>query len=335
MIRIGIICPSEIAFRRFLPALSQLPDLKFAGVAIADKSEWQDANDLIINKEKSKAREFVEQYGGKLFDSYMSIIHSKETDAIYLPLPPALHYQWAKQALLAGKHILIEKPATTSLIDTKELIEIAIKSNLAIHENYMFPFHNQLAAISNIVQKGEIGDVRLYRISFGFPHRSPNDFRYNKALGGGALLDCGGYTLKYASMLLGETAKIAYAHLNYNDVFEVDMAGSAALINKQGITAQVAFGLDNSYKCDLEVWGSNGCLTTNRVLTAPTGFAPEVTIKIGNITETRVLPADDAFKKSILHFQKCISDKSTCENNYIVIDKQARLINDFLEKANL
>lgn len=335
MIKIGVICPSEIAFRRFLPALSQLAEFKFVGVAVADKSEWKGASDDVIEREKRKADEFTEQYGGIIFDSYSSIIHASEIDAIYLPLPPALHYQWAKKALMAGKHLLVEKPATTSLAETNDLIELAKTNNLAVHENYMFTFHDQINAINEIVQNGEIGDVRLFRISFGFPRRAPNDFRYNKILGGGALFDCGGYTLKYANMLLGETAEIVYAQSNYTAEFNVDISGSAALINDQNITVQIAFGMDNCYKCDLEIWGSKGCLTTGRVLTAPAGFVPEVTIKIGNGTETRNLPADDAFKKSINHFQKCIVDENLRKRTYDQITQQARLIDNFLEKANI
>ena len=335
MIRIGIICPSEIALRRFLPALVQLPDFKFVGVAIANKTEWQGANDNIINSEKDKAREFITRYGGKFFDSYSQIVNSKEIEAIYLPLPPALHYKWAKLSLLAGKHILVEKPATTSLKCTTELITLASNNKLAIHENYMFAFHNQLSAINDIIQNGEIGDVRLYRISFGFPRRGSNDFRYNKTLGGGALLDCGGYTIKYASMLLGETVKIVYAHSNYIDGFDVDMFGSAALINEHGITVQIAYGMDNSYKCNLEVWGSRGCLTTGRVLTAPAGFVPEVKLEIGNEKEARKLSACDAFVKSIQRFQECIKDESVRKSNYGVISKQAELVDEFIEKAKL
>jgi NDP-hexose-3-ketoreductase len=333
MMKIGIVCPSEIALRRFLPALSNLPDFKFVGIATAHISEWEGANDDIINKEKEKAKIFTEQYGGKIFESYSSIIESEDIDAIYLPLPPALHYKWAKLALLAGKHILIEKPATTSYKETNELISIARKRDLAMHENYMFAFHNQLTAINDIITQGEIGEVRLYRIAFGFPRRASSDFRYNKQLGGGALLDCGGYTIKYASMLLGETAKIFYAKSNYDDDFDVDIFGSAALINKHGITAQIAFGMDNSYKCDLEVWGSRGCLITGRVLTAPDGFVPEVSLKIVNEIEVRKLPADDAFMKSIQKFQECIEYNSVRNNNYKVIKKQAALIDEFLKKA--
>lgn len=59
-------------------------------------------------------------------------------------------------------------------------------------------------------------------------------------------------------MLLGETARVVYSQLNGVDGFEVDVYGSAALVNDAGVTAQVAFGMDNGYKCELEVWGNKG-----------------------------------------------------------------------------
>lgn len=335
MKRIGIICPSEIAFRRFLPALKEAGCFEYVGVAIASKEEFVGATDEILAKERTKAQSFVDSYGGKIFEGYKTLIHSDEVDAIYLPLPPGLHYKWAKEALSAGKHILCEKPCTTALATTEDLLNDAEAKGLAAHENYMFAFHDQLKAVDDIVKSGEIGDVRLYRISFGFPMRAQNDFRYNKALGGGALLDCGGYTLKYASMLLGPTAKIKYAQSNNIDGFNVDMYGSAALVNDEGVTAQVAFGMDHNYKCELEVWGSKGTIYTNRILTAPAGFVPEVIIRKGNEEEKRNLPADDAFKKSILHFSKCIEDAEACKANYETLLRQARLVEQFKQLANI
>ena len=335
MKRIGIICPSEIAFRRFLPALKEAGCFEYAGVAIASKEEFVGATDEVLAKERAKAQTFVDSYGGKIFEGYKTLIHSDDVDAIYLPLPPGLHYKWTKEALAAGKHILCEKPCTTALSTTEDLLKDAEVKGLAAHENYMFAFHDQLKAVDDIVKSGEIGDVRLYRISFGFPMRAQNDFRYNKALGGGALLDCGGYTLKYASMLLGPTAKIKYAQSNNIDGFNVDMYGSAALVNDEGVTAQVAFGMDHNYKCELEVWGSKGTIYTNRILTAPAGFIPEVIIRKGNEEEKQNLPADDAFKKSILHFNKCIEDKAVRKENYLTLLRQARLVEDFKELSGL
>ena len=165
--------------------------------------------------------------------------------------------------------------------------------------------------------------------------RAQNDFRYNKALGGGALLDCGGYTMKYASMLLGSSAQLKYAQSNNIEGFSVDMYGSAALVNDEGVTAQIAFGMDHNYKCELEVWGSKGTIYTNRILTAPAGFVPEVIIRKGNEEEKRNLPADDAFKKSILHFCECIEEEEVRKENYQTLLRQARLVEDFKNLAGL
>lgn len=335
MKKIGIICPSEIAFRRFLPALKEAGCFEYAGVAIASMEEFVGATDEILDKERAKAQTFVDSYGGKIYEGYGTLIHSNEVDAIYLPLPPGLHYQWAKESLSAGKHILCEKPCTTALATTEDLMNDAEEKGLATHENYMFAFHDQLKAVNDIVNSGEIGDVRLYRISFGFPMRAQNDFRYNKALGGGALLDCGGYTLKYASMLLGPTARLKYAQSNNIEGFSVDMYGSAALVNDEGVTAQIAFGMDHNYKCELEVWGSKGTIYTNRILTAPAGLVPEVIIRKGNEEEKRNLPVDDAFKKSILLFCKCIEDADTRKANYETLLRQARLVEQFKHLANI
>ena len=333
--RIGIICPSEIAFRRFLPALREAGCFEFAGVAIAAKEEFAGATDEVLEKERAKAQSFIDGYGGKLFEGYRTLIESDEVDAVYLPLPPGLHYPWARKALAAGKHILVEKPCTTALKDTEDLLSLAQEKGLAVHENYMFTFHDQLGTIHDVVASGEIGDVRLYRIAFGFPMRAQNDFRYNKNLGGGALLDCGGYTLKYASMLLGPSAKILCAVSNGKEGFQVDMYGSATLVNHDGVTAQVAFGMDQNYKCELEVWGSKGTVYTNRVLTAPAGFVPEMVIRKGNEEERRPLPADDAFKKSILHFQSCIMQDGTRKENYASLLRQAELVEEFRRQAHL
>ena len=132
-IRIGVICPSEIAFRRFLPSLQKVEGVEFAGVAIASPTEWfGDLNSISDNeialqqeKELEKARTFIDSFGGQLYKSYAEICTSADVDAIYLPLPPALHYRWAKLALLNNKHALIEKPFTINLSDTEELISLA------------------------------------------------------------------------------------------------------------------------------------------------------------------------------------------------------------------
>lgn len=292
-LRLGIIGTSDIAFRRFLPALNKSSEFEYVGVA---------------SRDIEKTKKFIEVYGGRGYASYDELLQDRNIDAVYLPLPPSLHFEWAKKALENGKHILMEKPFTTSKEDTFKLIELAEKKNLAIFENYMFIYHSQLKTIINMINGGELGEVRNFRISFGFPMRSTNDFRYDKQLGGGALLDCGGYTVKLATILLGDTAKVMYSKLNYSSQFEVDLYGSATLQNSDGIVAQLAFGMDNTYKCELEVWGSKASITATRIFTAGDGFEPELIVKSSTDSKTVKLVSDDQFFNAISDFYECIKD---------------------------
>lgn len=332
-IRIGVICPSEIAYRRFMPALKKCAGIEFAGISTANASEWNGVlTDELKNSETEKAGKFINEYGGKLYSSYGELLSSPDIDAVYLPLPPALHYRWGRAALENGKHLFMEKPFTTSLADTKVLIAIAREKNLAIHENYMFAFHSQIEWIKNRIAEGAVGDIRLIRIDFGFPFRGANDFRYNKALGGGALLDCGGYTLKLAGMFLGETARVTTSKLNSKEGFEVDIYGNATLVNDDGLTAQVSFGMDNSYRCSLDIWGSTGSIFTNRILTAPDGFEPTVIIKQGNDEQSFTLSADDTFKKSIEMFLKCINNNDIRNSEFDSVVLQSGMVSSIAEE---
>lgn len=336
-IKIGVLCPSEIAFRRFMPALMLIDNVEFIGIAHASEEEWfgniSPNNNLeVLKGDYVKALKFVDAYGGKVFDSFEDMITSKEVDGIYIPLPPALHYKWAIKSLENGKHVFVEKPTTTNFLNSSELVSKAKEKGLALHENYMFNFHNQINEIESIIRKNTIGDIRLIRIAFGFPFRGANDFRYNKSLGGGALLDCGGYTIKLATRLLGDDIEILSHTLNYVDGYDVDIYGSGTIKNKENVVAQVSFGMDNSYKCDLEIWGSKGSIFTGRILTAPSGYKPEVLIKTGTEEKKIVLNSDDSFLKSICYFIECINKKEIREESYNNIMLQARLLEKFMEE---
>lgn len=337
-IRIGIICPSEIAFRRFLPSVKEVDGIEYVGVAVATPEEWvgdgTEINDTVRNiiaGEHQKAEKFKAEYGGKIFDGYMSMNSSDDIDAVYLPLPPALHKQWAIQALAHGKHVYVEKPFTTSFNDTLEILDLARNNNLAVHENYMFVFHRQIQAVKDIIDSGRLGLVRHYRISFGFPRRAATDFRYNPALGGGALLDAGGYCIKLATLLLGSTAAMAYAHSKYESGFNVDIFGSGIMRNDDGISAEFSFGMDCDYKCELEAWGSKGTLTTGRILTAPDGLSPEMTLKFNQEYIRENLPEDYSFRNSIRHFIDCVNDLSIRQANYLTIRQQSKYLDQFIK----
>ena len=326
-IRIGIICPSDIAFRRFLPSLTGEKDFTYVGVAVADKSEWNgDVADEVIAKEIKKAEKFAETYGGNVYTGYKALIKSNDIDAIYLPLPPALHYKWAKLALEEGKHVFVEKPSTVSYETSKLLTALAKEKKLALHENYMFQYHSQITEIKKMIENGEIGKVHSYHAKFGFPMRAQNHFRYNKALGGGALLDAGGYVIKLATKLLGENlTMLASTMKEYNDM-NVDMYGSYMFKNEKEEVFVGEYGMDCEYQCSLSVWGSKGILSTDRIFTAPDNLKPIVQVLHDGVTNKIELQADSHFKKSIRKFYEAVNNEIIREKIYQEIEKQAELV---------
>ena len=85
--KIGVICPSEIAFRRFMPALCKIQNADFVGVGVYSESErfgneiiHESKKQEILKKEISKAQAFVDNYGGKIFIGYENFVKSNDTE---------------------------------------------------------------------------------------------------------------------------------------------------------------------------------------------------------------------------------------------------------------
>lgn len=326
-IKIGVLGPSEIANRRFIPGLLAGDRFTFAGVAYASPEEWggKDSwDDPVIACERKKAQAMAERFGGKAYDGFQSLLDDESVQAVYVPLPPGLHARWAREALKRGKHALLEKPFTTRLEDTEELIRIAEEQGLALHEDFAFLFHRQIKTIDDLIAAGEIGEVRLIRAAFGFPYRGENDFRYHKSMGGGALLDCGGYPLSLANHLLGGTARVTSSHLCFARGHDVDVFGSAMLVGENGVPAQISFGMDNAYKCDVEVWGSTGYISTGRVYSPPADLVTDICVKTTEERHIQVEP-DDQFQHSAEFFADCIENEKKRRSNYQMILAQSRL----------
>lgn len=293
MFRIGILGAADIAFNRFLPALEKVQGVQCAGVA---------------SNSPDKLRRFVDKYNIHVYESYDEVIQDENVDCIYVPLPPVFHYEWAKKALLAGKHVFLEKPSTISAEQTRELVGLAGSMGLVLQENYMFQYHAQLADIEKIIASGELGKLRLVRTSFGFPRRAGGDFRYVKELGGGTMLDNGGYTIKLINRLLGMSTRLVASRLDYDEETGVDIFGTAEFMNADGVLAQAAFGMDCQYQCSLELWGSKGRLTTGRIYTAPDGFVPTALIETGAGSRSIELASCDAFEESIKMYLRAVDD---------------------------
>ncbi len=327
--RIGVLGPSDIAFRRMVPAMTNSGHFDYAGVAHASLEEFPAQSE----GHAAKCDKFKEAFGGEIYESYGTLLSDPDVDAVYIPLPPSEHLKWAKAAFAAGKHVLVEKPSTTSVVATEQMIDMAEECNLALHENYAYAFHAQVKAIKDILESGRIGELRMVRATFSFPYRGENDFRYHADRGGGSIIDCGGYPINFASGFLGDNVKVTSSSLHSTRGHDVDTYGAATLEGDNGVVAQVSWGMDNVYRCGAELHGSTGMLSVDRLYSPPANMKPIITITDNSGVETIEVPADDQFERSLDYFAECIENSETAGARRTEILRQAKLIQSIIDNA--
>lgn len=321
-IKIGVVGCADIAQKALLPTLKTLKEFTVAGVA---------------SRTAAKADSFAKQFDTKAYYSYDELLNPTLVDAVYIPLPNSLHYSWVKTALVRGIHVLAEKSLACSLKEVKELNDLAKEQKLALVENFQFRFHKQLKVIKELLSEGKIGNLRCVRSSFGFPpFEDKENIRYQPNLGGGALLDAGAYPIKIAQEFLGENIKVNAAKLSFDHNKKIDIWGGGFIAqNTEDLFAEIAFGFDNFYQCNLELWGSKGKIYTNRIFTAPPGYKAEILVETGTSKETLIIEPDNHFHNMLLYFHQLIVKPELALLEYQQNITQARLIEEFGLLANM
>lgn len=310
----GVLSSANIAVRSVIPAILSV-----------------DGNSVkaIASRSLATARKAAAAFGCEALEGYGELVSRQDIDALYIPLPNALHYEWVLKALNAGKHVLVEKAAATSLPEAEDMVQAARVNERVLVENFQFLHHRQHHFVKDLIAKGVIGEVRCFRSSFGFPpFDAASNIRYKKELGGGALLDAGAYTVRASVLFLGEELEVKGCTLAYHDEYDVDWFGGAFLAQRNGsLFAEVAFGFENYYQCNYEIWGSAGKITSTRAFTAKADFAPSIIIEAGGKAEEKVLATDDHFHNAITHFNKLVKE-GTPQQEWQSILMQARLLDE-------
>ena len=193
MIKWGIIGLGKIA-HKFTEGLNYVPNAELYGVA---------------SSKINRAKEFAQKHKAqKVFESYEALAGSDNIDVIYIASYNHLHFEHAKLCIEHGKHVLCEKPLTTSLAKSKELFALAKKQNVFLMEALWTRFHPSIAYLEDLVQSKLYGAIQHIDVSFGFiAPEDPKGRLLNPELGGGALFDIGIYPLFLIQLLLGLPVK--------------------------------------------------------------------------------------------------------------------------------
>ena len=185
--KIGILSTSSIA-PRFIAAVREEGSFEIA--ALSSRSQEK-------AEEKARAWDVPKAYG-----THEALLADEDVDIVYISAVNSAHYRWAKAALIAGKHVICEKPCTTSEAQTRELFALAEEKGLFLMEAQKMLFLPAVLAVKEAISSGKLGAVQMAEFNHSF-YGSYNNWMYDEAAGGGPLLSSAIYVIELLQFLFG------------------------------------------------------------------------------------------------------------------------------------
>ena len=159
----------------------------------------------VVGSSPEKARKFASDF--KLPSSSASLdefVGDKNVQAVYVATPHPSHEAQAIACIEAKKHVLCEKPMTMDTAGTERVVAAAKKHGVFLMEAWMYRCHPLMKELLHTLKSGAIGDIRHVRADFSFRvPRMPNHRLFDLKLGGGGILDVGGYPVSFARLIAG------------------------------------------------------------------------------------------------------------------------------------
>jgi len=220
----------------------------------------------IASRDLERAGNMASQHAiPKVARDYEEVLADPEVEAVYIPLVNSLHREWTERSLAAGKHVLCEKPLGMNADEALVMADASRRSRRILMEAFMYRFHPRMRAFV----EGLHGDEAPLHVqaSFGFPLNDPSNYRLQPALGGGALLDVGCYTVSVARWLLGEPDTVL-ARARFDEKTGVDMSVSSLLHFAGGGTASLWCSFESAEEQGVTAVTMQGTYTMERPFTA-------------------------------------------------------------------
>ena len=160
----------------------------------------------VAARDRGRAERFAKSHGiERVLESYADVIADPEVEAIYNPLANSLHAPWNKAAILAGKHVLTEKPFASNTAEAAQVRDLARGRSLVLFEGFHYLYHPLMQRLMSLLADGKLGELRHVEGTMFMSAPAADDPRWSLALAGGSLMDLGCYAL-HAQRVLGDFA---------------------------------------------------------------------------------------------------------------------------------
>lgn len=257
VLRWGILAPGVIA-TKFVRSLKRYTDQEVTAVG-------------------SRSRERAEAFGQRFsipcaYGSYEALLADSDVDIVYIASPHSHHKAMAMASLEAGKHVLVEKPLATSALDAQAISDAARFHNRFAMEAMHTRFHPKTSVLEKLLKDGVLGQVQLVTADLGavFPF-DPTSRIFDPALGGGALLDIGVYSVWFSVFVMGSPTHVRC--IGEVTPTGVDGQSITVLTNESGLQAVATCSLYTFGSGEASISGTDGRVLISSRHPAPGGFA--------------------------------------------------------------
>lgn len=286
-----------------------------------------------VSRSTDRAKEFALSNGIKFFLSdYDKALTSKNYDTVYIAVPNALHFEYAKKALEAGKNVIVEKPICSNIKDTIALYDLAKSKGLYIFEN-MTVLHNPTVKLLK-EDLDLIGKVKYIEMNFYSKGKDYPDFiagknppKFDPKLAGGSLMDMGVYNIALTLELLGMPDSLSY-HPHIID--NIDVSG-CSILNYDDAVASLNSGKDANSKNFICITGEKGYIFVN----GPSNrFNSYDVFSDTDSSKRRKVNIEDYLSKNVRDFDYVINNNDyNLYNEYIKASKNEIKVLDSLRKS--
>jgi len=275
-----IIGYSAIAKKRILPALRKIEHI--SRIDIASRSSASGISDEAT-------------FNGMVFNDYADAISKSKADLVYISLVNSSHAEWVEQALRRGCHVIVDKPAFTSIDDVRKLTDLARAKGLCLAEATVYGYHPQIKMTRDLFLQAGTQPTRL-TISFSFPPFSEDNFRYQKHLGGGALWDLGSYAVSPGRIFFeNEPDEVFCRVCTRSAATGVDTSFSMLASYPGGRSMVGHFDFNTEYRNCINILGPGMSVDIDRVFTTPLDMENELQVRSNNRTKSVKTPPTDSF----------------------------------------
>lgn len=220
----------------------------------------------VLSRSQDSAIAFCERQGGTPWSNQREMLGVDGLDALYIGTPHSEHAELAVAALSVGIPVLCEKPMTCSPAGSLAVVMCAHQNGTALIEGWMYRCHPQIERLIELISSGAIGELQTIESHFGFrADVSPEHRLRSQKLGGGPILDIGGYPMSLAMLVAGSTDDRAHARPKsmeavgvFDTETEVEADAAAVVTFDNGLEAKLRCSLIEDLGTGLRCTGTDG-----------------------------------------------------------------------------